>query len=139
MGYCGKLVLQQKLGSSYIVNLKNVCEESSSEAATRNPTKNLACRNREQQNDFERNQRHGNLTTCEARQLLGLLFDATSLAVLHDRPKFPSNMLVLQVDHTLEIKYRDKSIDDILAMTVDVAFRFFDVQSNLRRSLKPGL
>jgi excinuclease ABC subunit A len=36
---------------------------------------------------------------------------------------------------TLEIKIRDKSIADVLAMTVDAAFEFFDGDVALRRSL----
>jgi excinuclease ABC subunit A len=36
---------------------------------------------------------------------------------------------------TLEIKIRDKSIADVLAMTVDVAFDFFADDASLRRSL----
>jgi len=63
LGYCGKFVLQQKLRSSYIVNFKNVCLESSSEAATQNPTEDLAYRNSKQQNGFERDQGDRRLTT----------------------------------------------------------------------------
>ncbi len=36
---------------------------------------------------------------------------------------------------TLEIKIRDKSIADVLAMTVDAAFKFFAADASLRRSL----
>ena len=36
---------------------------------------------------------------------------------------------------TLEIKIRDKSIADVLAMTVDAAFEFFAADASLRRSL----
>jgi excinuclease ABC subunit A len=36
---------------------------------------------------------------------------------------------------TLEIKIRDKSIADVLAMTVDTAFEFFAADASLRRSL----
>lgn len=36
---------------------------------------------------------------------------------------------------TLEIKYRDKNIADVLGMTVDAAFAFFAEEAHLRRSL----
>jgi excinuclease ABC subunit A len=36
---------------------------------------------------------------------------------------------------TLEIKYRDKSIADVLGMTVDEAFEFFADEPHIRRSL----
>jgi excinuclease ABC subunit A len=36
---------------------------------------------------------------------------------------------------TLEIKYRDKNIADVLEMTVDAAWEFFDEELNVRRSL----
>jgi len=36
---------------------------------------------------------------------------------------------------TLEIKYRDKSIADVLGMTVDEAFEFFDDEPHVRRAL----
>jgi len=94
--YSEKFVRRRKLGSSCIVNRKNVREDGSSKAATRNPTKDLACRNREQQNNLDWNWGHRNLTACEARQSLGFSigfrFDDTSLAVLHERPKFSSIM-----------------------------------------------
>ena len=36
---------------------------------------------------------------------------------------------------TLEIKYREKNIADVLGMTVDAAWEFFDEEPNVRRSL----
>ena len=36
---------------------------------------------------------------------------------------------------TLEIKYRDKSIADVLAMTVDAAYEFFDDEPHVRHAL----
>lgn len=72
--------------------------ESSSEAATRKPTKYLACRNREQQKNLDWNRGHRTLSTCYACRRLGFSIgrnlDATPPAILHDRPKFSSIMLL---------------------------------------------
>jgi excinuclease ABC subunit A len=38
-------------------------------------------------------------------------------------------------DKTLEVKYRDKSIADVLALTVDAAWEFFDEDASSRRAL----